>query len=1113
MKRPSESKTDQYSLRQKIIGLGERSMRKSYYPQLQREAEFLKEKSAALLNMLTDLEEAKKKLEDSESVYRSIFENTGTATVIIEEDQKISLANSQFADLSGYLRDETEGKKSWTDFVAEEDLERMQEYHRLRNIDPKAALQGCEFRFVDRHGRIRDIFLTMDRIAGTSKTVASLLDITERKRAEEQSQVYLRFFESLEQVERAIRKAQDLDQMVLDVLDTVRGIFQSDRAWLLHPCDPDAPSFRVLMIRTDEQYPVDLTPDVDLPIAPDVAEAFQTALSTSGPVTFDPQSGRAIPLGKEYSIRSQMILAVHPRVGRPWVFGMHQCSYARVWTEPEQHLFNEIGRRMADGLGNMLFLRELQKNEEKYRTLVETLNEGLVVLDSTGVITYNNRNMAEMLGYSESELMGKLGTDFADEASRKILKERFSKQASGEIVSDNYEATLTGKDGRSVPVLMSTNALLHQGAFKGSVVAIVDLTKHKEAQEALRESEERYRLHFEHASDVVYSYDTQFRLVSISPSVERILGYAPEELIGKSFMELNVLAPESLESAYASASRVLAGGRVNAAEFHFVAKDGTKLIGEVSGAPIMEGEKVIGAVAIARDITDRKQAEQALRASEETTRLLIDESPLGIGITQNGIRVYANPALAKMYGFENQNEMMGLPATEFIDSRDRELRQQVEHDILAGKDTPTSYEIRGIRKNGERFDMVFWPRKIEYQGNPAVLSFAADTSESTRLKAQLVQAQKMEAVGTLAGGIAHDFNNLLTIILGYSELILADKSKGDPNYTELRAIRQTVARAAELVQRILTFSRKVETRRRPLNLNVEVNKARELLTRTIPKMISIDLVLDDELKNIDADPGQIEQLLLNLAVNAKHAIGERKGKIVVETKRVWLDEEYCKSHLEAEPGEYALLSVSDTGHGMEKEVLDHIFEPFFTTKKAGEGTGLGLAMVFGIVQGHGGHITCYSEPGMGTTFRIYFPVIETEAKPDDTTTQIVPSYGSETILLVDDEELIRDFGKKVLSRAGYHVLTAENGQEALEIYREKKNDIALVILDLIMPEMSGKECLEKLLQVDPKAKVIIGSGYLPEETTRESIQRQAKGFIGKPYQLKEILSLIRKVLD
>jgi PAS domain S-box-containing protein len=479
-------------------------MRKSYYPQLQREAEFLKEKSAALLKMLTDLEEARKKLEDSESMYRSIFENTGTATVIIEEDQKISLANSQFADLSGYPREETEGKKSWTDFIAEEDLERMQEYHRLRRTDLNAAPHGCEFHFVDRQGQIREIFLTMDRIAGTSKSVASLLDITERKRAEEQSQVYLRFFENLEQVERAIRKAQDLDQMVLDVLDTVRGIFRSDRAWLLHSCDPDAPFFRVLMIRTDDKYPVDLTPDVDLLVAPDVAEAFRTALSTNGPVTFDPKSGRAIPLGKEYSIRSQMILAVHPRVGKPWVFGMHQCSYVRVWTEAEQHLFNEIGRRMADGLGNMLFLRELRKNEEKYRTLVETLNEGLVVLDPTGVITYNNRAMAEMLGYSENELMGKLGTDFADKTSRKMLKERFAKQAAGEIVSDNYEATLTGKDGRSVPVLMSTNALLHKGAFKGTVVAIVDLTKHKQAQDALKESEERYRRQFEHASGGVY---------------------------------------------------------------------------------------------------------------------------------------------------------------------------------------------------------------------------------------------------------------------------------------------------------------------------------------------------------------------------------------------------------------------------------------------------------------------------------------------------------------------------------------------------------------------------------------------------------------------------------
>jgi len=815
MKEQCDAKRNVSALRDKIIGLGERSIRKSYYPQLQKEADYLREKSAELLNMLADLEEAKKRLEESESTYRAIFENTGTATVIVEEDGTISLANDEFADLSGYSRKEIEGKKRWTEFVVEEDLERMQEFHRLRRVDPEAALKRYEFHFADRKGEIRNIFLTIDMIAGTTRSVASLLDITERERA----------------------------------------------------------------------------------------------------------------------------------------------------------------------------------------------------------------------------------------------------------------------------------------------------------KEALLASEQRYRLHFENASDVIYSYDTELEVLSVSPSVRRILVYTPEELVGKSFMELNVLAPESLESALSDAMRTLAGERVTAAEYVFVAKDGTRVFGEVSGAPIERDGNVVGVVSVARDITKRKQAEEALRASEQTRRLLIDESPLGIAIIRNGIRVYANPALARMYGFETQDELMSRPATEFIDPEDRELVAQMEKDLLLDKDVQGSYEIRAIRKNGECFDMTLWPRKITYLGEPAVLSFVADTSESGRLKAQLVRAQKMEAIGTLAGGIAHDFNNLLNIILGYSELILSDRREGDQDYADLQAIRQAASRATDLVKRILTFSRRVETNRRPLDLNVEVKRARELLSRTIPKMITIELLLDDDLKNIDADPGQIEQILLNLAVNARHAIGERNGRIAIETKRAWLDEDYCRCQIGTKPGEYVLLAVSDTGHGMKKEVLDHIFEPFFTTKKPGEGTGLGLAMVFGIVQGHGGHITCYSEPGLGTTFKMYFPVIETEAKHDEGTKEVLPECGTETILIVDDEDLIRDLGRRLLSRAGYTALVASNGREALEIYRNKKQEISLVILDLIMPQMGGIECLEKLLQIDPNAKVIIASGHLPEDAARESIRRNAKGFVGKPYELKELLQEVREVLD
>ena len=346
---------------------------------------------------------------------------------------------------------------------------------------------------------------------------------------------------------------------------------------------------------------------------------------------------------------------------------------------------------------------------------------------------------------------------------------------------------------------------------------------------------------------------------------------------------------------------------------------------------------------------------------------------------------------------------------------------------------------------------------------------ARNITERKHLEERLRQAVKMEAIGTLAGGLAHDFNNLLQVVLGYAELILLGKEKQDKDYQKARLIYGAATRGRDLVNRILTFSRRVETKPRTINLNDELKQVEHLLGRTIPKMIDIELRLANNLRLINADPTQIEQIILNLALNAAHAMPEG-GKLVFETKNVGLDEEYCRTHLETRPGEYVLLTVSDTGHGMEKEILDRVFEPFFTTKQRGQGTGLGLSMVFGIIKSHGGCISCHSQPGAGTVFKIYFPATDVKIALDTASTLEMPSFGTETILLVDDEETIRDLGKEILTTLGYKVLTASNGREALAVYANVQDDVSLVVLDLIMPQMGGKQCLEELLRINPKVK-------------------------------------------
>jgi CheY-like chemotaxis protein len=370
----------------------------------------------------------------------------------------------------------------------------------------------------------------------------------------------------------------------------------------------------------------------------------------------------------------------------------------------------------------------------------------------------------------------------------------------------------------------------------------------------------------------------------------------------------------------------------------------------------------------------------------------------------------------------------------------------------------------------------------------------------------------MEAVGTLAGGIAHDFNNILQVTLGYSELILGDRELPGHRRADLKKIYDSARRGADLVMRMLTFSRKTDTKPQPLDLNHRVSEIQKMLERTLPKMIDIHVLPGENLAKINADPIQIDQVLMNLAVNAADAMPEG-GKLSIHTGNVTLEEHELKDYVEAKPGQQVLLMVTDTGLGMDKNTLEHIFEPFFTTKAVGEGTGLGLAMVHGIVKQHGGHIRCSSTPGRGTTFQVYLPAMVVGEPVEEPSKILFPQGGSETILLVDDEEHIRDLGMKILSAAGYNVIMACNGGEALDVYYERVNDIALVILDLMMPEMGGKQCLERLLRMNPAIKVIISSGYSASGPTREALSAGAKGFVNKPYDIHRMLDVIREVLD
>ncbi|MEA3415151.1 MAG: PAS domain S-box protein [Thermodesulfobacteriota bacterium] len=390
-----------------------------------------------------------------------------------------------------------------------------------------------------------------------------------------------------------------------------------------------------------------------------------------------------------------------------------------------------------------------------------------------------------------------------------------------------------------------------------------------------------------------------------------------------------------------------------------------------------------------------------------------------------------------------------------------------------------------------------------------------DMTEHKRLESELFQARKMEAVGTLAGGIAHDFNNIVQGISGFTEILLLGKKENDPDYEKVTHIQTQAFRAAKLTGQLLAFSRKAESMLQPLDLNSEIEKLKEVFVRTLPRMIDIRFHLSGKLHPVNADSNQIEQIILNLIINARDAMADG-GQLIVWTENVTLEAKYCQTLPRAAPGEYVLLAVSDTGMGMDKDIVEHIFEPFYTTKEVDKGTGLGLAMVYGIVKNHNGHVYCESMPGQGTTIKIYLPVVKEEkiSQNADHTLEQEVIGGTETILLVDDEEAILEVGKGFLEHSGYTIITAESGEKVIEIVSKVHTfSPDLVILDLNMPGMGGYKCLQELLKIDSGINVLVTSGYssqVDEKTLRET---GARGFIAKPYQMKAMLKMVRGILD
>jgi len=793
--------------------------------------------------------------------------------------------------------------------------------------------------------------------------------------------------------------------------------------------------------------------------------------------------------------------------------GAKRISSGRYGHGLEVRSRDEVGD-LAEAFSQMAVVLEqreeaLRASEETFRTISSSAQDAIIMMDNDGIISYWNEAAERIFEYTKEEALGKdmhnlLGPERYDKAYQEGFK-KFRNTGRGPVVGNTVELSAVRKDGTEFPVEVSVAAVKIKGKWN-AIGTLRDITERRRAEEALRESEEKYRSLFEETTDAILIVRPEGEIVDANPSCSELFGATKEELIGTDVRQF-YWNPADRENI---SRQIDQNGFVKEADWRVRRKDGamrTCLI--TSSAWRDEHDNLLAYLSIARDITERKKAE------EERVRLVtaIEQSPETILITDtDGIIQYVNPAFETVTGYTRHEALGRNPRILKSGQHDEGFYREMWESIKRGR--VWSGHFINKKKDGTIFEeeATISPVKDEAGRIVNYVAVKRDVTGEVLLEKQLQLAQKMEAIGTLAGGIAHDFNNLLQVIQGYVDLGLIKLRKGRPGPSEYQEIRRAARSAAELTQGLLTFSRQLGSELRPVNLNHELEHVARMLTRTIPRMISIKLDLADDLHTINADPAHLQQVVINLAVNARDAMPDG-GTLLIETRNAQLDAEYCKSHLGTNPGRYVLLAVSDNGFGMEKETAEQIFEPFFTTKRPGEGTGLGLSIVYGIVKNHAGNIICYTEPGEGTTFKVYLPTMESEVDTTESADVDTLPRGLETILLVDDEEAVRNSGESILTFFGYSVLTAANGREGLEVYRRKRHEISLVILDLIMPEMSGGDCLLEILRIDPDAKVIIASGYTANGQINQALQEMAKAFLRKPYEAHDVLQLVREVLD
>lgn len=752
----------------------------------------------------------------------------------------------------------------------------------------------------------------------------------------------------------------------------------------------------------------------------------------------------------------------------------------------------------------------LAESESMHREFLERQGEGFSMVDAEERFQMANPVAEQIFGVPPGGLVGRSLLEFLPKGQQDQVLEETRLRARG--YSSTYELQIRRDDGVLRTLLVTATPRAERDGETLQVLGVFrDITERKEAEELLRESEARFRAYIEQSIDVIFTLDAEGRFLFVSPAWERHYGFPTNEVVGQPFAPF--VHPEDVQPCGEHLARVLSSGQGESSPPYRVRHaDGTWRWFRANGACMTtaSGPRYMG---VAHDITERKEAEEAIRESEERYRTQFDRASEGIfTLSPQGVLLEVNEAMARMHGYTRE-EMLAINLRDLDTPDSAQLSDGRMRQLLAGE--ALTFEVEHFHKDGHTFPLEVSASLVSTGNQPVILCFHRDITERKRAEetARLLvqekqQTQKMESLGSLAGGVAHDFNNMLGGIMGYADLLRSGET--DPiRQKYLKAILSAASRSAELTQKLLAFGRRGKNLVEPLDLPAMVGDCLDMIRPSMSPDLQV-VVSMEACPMVDGDPSQIHQVLVNLCINAMEAMPERGTLTLSSAVREVSDATHPGLPIAA--GTYVELVVADTGVGMTHEIQQRIFEPFFTTKNSSamSGTGLGLSTAYGIIRSHGGAISVSSAKGKGSTFRLFLPVGRVTPVPREP----IPgsSLGEGLVLLVEDEQMLRELGASALGSLGYEVATAADGQEAVEVFSRLHERLCAVVLDLKMPRMGGREAFIELRRINPSVPVIICTGYGENEEVQELMTLGARGMLAKPYQIAVLAAKLRSVL-